>query len=452
MSTIPNSDIKNQDGRLFSEEAEQSTLGAMFLSADAVNKAVADKVTADTFYSEPHRIIFKAMLALHERKESVDFVTVSDELKKSGNLEKVGGGAYIAELADSVPSAASIGSHIKILFERWDYRKTLQYVEDCRNALENGEDPQESKRILTTQLSALELKRTAKKPQSLAEIIEEISDAKIEPSKPITTGYSDLDKILNGGFDKKELIIIGARPAVGKTTLALNFAIRAAKQGHTTLFLSLEMPKAQVLNKIASNVNQTDYNVIKNAKAGTIGDHYVKVNAEGIADKIIVHDVSLTIGELKAHVAQTVTELAESGQTLDMVIVDYLQLVSLGRKSETRYSEVSEITRQLKALAMELDIPVIAPAQLSRDGKADPELHHLKESGELEQSADKVIFLYRGLGTEEKPIEPLNVKIAKNRTGYTETIRLTFRKAVNRFELSTKAPEPKAKKTTPWMG
>ncbi|MEG0825852.1 MAG: replicative DNA helicase [Bacilli bacterium] len=428
-------------------EAEQSVIGAMFLSKNALQKAV-ESLDKELFYIDAHIKIFGIISDLCEKKSSVDITTVSSELKKRGLLKQIGGNEYLSELVTSVPTAANIDEYIKIVDENAILRKLIdettvitsecyQQTKPFSEILENAE-----KRIFSvvktqkgTEFRTIQdvLFKTQQQLEKLSQNHNEVTG--------IATGFYDLDK-KTLGMHGGELIILAARPGMGKTSFALNVATNIAINSKKTVALfNMEMNAEQLVMRMLSSVGQIDNNKLK---AGRLEhDDWKKLNEaiSRLADtKIFIDDTSdMTINEIRAKCRR----LATSEKGLDVIVIDYLQLISgTSRNSNNRQQEVSDISRGLKTMAMELNVPVIAAAQLSRsvEGREDkrPLLSDLRESGSIEQDADIVSFLFseayykKDLAIDENTVKS-ELILAKHRNGSTGSIDLVFKKNTSTF-------------------
>ncbi len=423
-------------------EAERSTLGSMLLEKDAIYKSI-EILKPDDFYREAHRVIFEVVAGLANKGEPVDIITVSEELKQRNMLDKIGGVAYLTVLANSVPTAANIEYYAKIVEEKALLRSIISVAteivgmgyagtDDVNNILDEAE-----KRIF--QISQ---KRNVKGFVNLKNILIETFERieKIYETKGgvtgVPTGFSDLDR-MTAGLQPSDLIILAARPSMGKTTFALNIARNVAvdKKIPVVVF-SLEMSKEQLALKLLCSEAGVDNQRIR---TGTLMDNdWPRLShALGhLSDCSIFIDDSpgLTALEIRSRARRI---KAENG--LGLVVIDYLQLMQSRNRSENRQQEVSEISRSLKSLARELSVPVISLSQLSRavEQRTDkrPYLADLRESGSLEQDADLVAFLYRddyyNPETDKKNITELI--IAKQRNGPVGTVELLFQKEFSKF-------------------
>lgn len=428
-------------------DAEQSVLGAMFLSKYALQKAV-ETLNKDLFYSEANGKIFEVMSLLAEQNIPIDATTVTSELENKNILSQVGGVEYITDIINTVPSAVNIDEYIKIVEEKAIRRRLIDTSAEI--ATEGYNSQNDISEILDTAekkiLNVVKFKKGTEF-KSIQEVLykaqndlEKLAQTKGEITG-LATGFYDLDKITSG-FHENELIIIAARPAMGKTAFALNLASNIAIQsGKTVALFNMEMDAEQLINRMLSSIGQIEG---KKFRTGHLENEDWKKLNEAISKlaetKIFIDDTpGMTIGEIRAKCRR----LASSEKGLGIVIIDYLQLISgSARYAGNRQQEVSEISRSLKTLAMELKIPVIALAQLSRtvEGREDkrPLLSDLRESGSIEQDADIVAFLYRDdYYTKETSIDENTSKsefiIAKHRNGPTTTVDLIFKRNTSTF-------------------
>lgn len=437
-------------------EAEQAVLGAMLIDKEAIAKAT-EVLSADDFYREAHRVIFSAMLELYNKNEAVDMVTVTEILKRDNKLEDIGGIAYITSLANVVLTAANVKYHADIVAEKSVLRQLVRVsTEIAAMGYEANEDV--GTLLDTAGSRILEISNRKKKNDFTA-----INDILMDSVQSIESllqnkggltglpaGFADLDK-LTSGLHPSDFIILAARPSMGKTALALNIVQNVALRAHKVIggeprsvaFFSLEMSKEQLVNRMLC------------AEAG-IDSQRLRVGEMHDEDWTHLWDACDTMSRAKIYIDDTagITAMdmrsrarrlkAEHG--LDLIVVDYLQLMQGSGKrnnSGDRQQEVSEISRSLKALARELDVPVLALSQLSRSVESRqvkrPMLSDLRESGSLEQDADIVAFLYRedyyNPETENKHTELI---IAKHRNGPVDTVNLFFQKQFTKFVGFTK--------------
>ena len=430
-------------------EIEQCVLGAMFLSDQAVKKCV-ENLTPDVFFLDAHRKIFEVMQNLSEQNIMIDAPLVIAELEKRGILDSVGGTEYLTVILNSVISSSNIDEHIKIVNEKAILRRLIDVSSSIIDNAYDG-DTELSDVLENAETKILNVVKTRKGSEfksiqdvlnRTVEQINRIVDNKGEVTG-LSTGFTDLDK-LTTGFHPHELIIIAARPAMGKTAFALNLATNIAQSTTKTVALfNMEMGAEQLAMRMIAAEGELDLGKLKRGELDK--NDFNKID-EAVArlgnTNLVIDDTSgMTIGEIKAKCRR----LASSENGLGIVIIDYLTLIMGSTKYQgNRQQEVSEISRSLKTMAMELDIPVVALAQLSRnveqrDDKR-PMLSDLRESGSIEQDADIVAFLYRDdyyqlkKGQEEtSDISQSEFIVAKHRSGPTDTINLLFKRNISKF-------------------
>ena len=430
-------------------EIEQCVLGAMFLSDQAIKKCV-ENLTPDVFFLDAHRKIFEVMQNLSEQNIMIDAPLVIAELEKRGILDSVGGTEYLTVILNSVISSSNIDEHIKIVNEKAILRRLIDVSSSIIDNAYDG-DTELSDVLETAETKILNVVKTRKGSEfksiqdvlnRTVEQINRIVDNKGEVTG-LSTGFTDLDK-LTTGFHPHELIIIAARPAMGKTAFALNLATNIAQSTTKTVALfNMEMGAEQLAMRMIAAEGELDQGKLKRGELDK--NDFNKID-EAVArlgnTNLVIDDTSgMTIGEIKAKCRR----LASSENGLGIVIIDYLTLITGSTKYQgNRQQEVSEISRSLKTMAMELDIPVVALAQLSRnveqrDDKR-PMLSDLRESGSIEQDADIVAFLYRDdyyqlkKGQEEtSDISQSEFIVAKHRSGPTDTINLLFKRNISKF-------------------
>ena len=437
-------------------EAEQSVLGAMLIDKEAIAK-VTEVLNADDFYREAHRVIFTAMLELYNKNEAVDLITVTDILRRDNKLEDIGGIAYITSLANIVLTAANVKYHADIVAEKSVLR---QMVKVSTEIAAMGYEANDEVGVLldTAESRILEISNRKKKadftPISAVLMDSVQSIEKLLNNKGgltgIPTGFNDLDK-LTSGLHPSDFIILAARPSIGKTALALNIVQNVALRAHkrvggdprSVAFFSLEMSKEQLVNRMLCAEASIDS---QRLRIGEMSDKdwdalWAACDTMSKAKIYIDDTAGITVMDMRSRARRL---KAEHG--LDLIVVDYLQLMQGSGKRNTsgdRQQEVSEISRSLKALARELDVPVLALSQLSRGVEARqvkrPMLSDLRESGSLEQDADIVAFLYRedyyNPETENKHTELI---IAKHRNGPVDTVNLFFHTQFTKFVGFTK--------------
>ncbi|HZP18121.1 MAG TPA: replicative DNA helicase [Terriglobales bacterium] len=429
-------------------EAERSILGAILLDNLAYNQA-AEHLKTDDFLLDAHRRIYARMMELAESSRSIDLITLSEELDRHGELESIGGAAYITGLLDGVPDRPSIEHYVKIVRDKALLRGLIHAATTAIARASEASDPaEEILNDVEAQIFQLSEKRIGRGFMGVQEIIKESFgsvDALLQRGRRITgleTHYADLDE-KTSGLQKSDLIIIAGRPSMGKTSFAMNIAENAAIQdGKTVAIFSLEMSKEALLQRMLCSVARVDAHKFR---TGSLWQDDMRKIAEAVEQlahaPIFIDDApGITVSEMRAKARR----LLQSQGALDLIVVDYLQLMSGGGKRyENRTQEVSAISRGLKALAKEMAVPVVALSQLSRApesrgaGDHRPQLADLRESGSIEQDADVVAFIFR----EEvyKPDDPevegmAEVIIRKQRNGPTGTVKMAFLKASTRFE------------------
>ncbi|MGA4670654.1 replicative DNA helicase [Propionibacteriaceae bacterium Y1923] len=421
--------------------AEQSVLGAMLMSKDAIANVV-EVLKGRDFYRPAHELIYDAILDLYGRGEPADPITVADELGKRGEIQRVGGHVYLADLLASISIAANAGYYAEIVRDKAVLRRL---VEASIKVAQLGYQAQGDVADIVdaAQQAVYEVAdgKSSEDYQPLKDLIEPTIDEieAIEGRKGVMsgvpTGFADLDDLTNG-LHGGQMIIIAARPAVGKSTLALDFARAAAiKHKLTTVFFSLEMSRTEIVMRLLSAEAQVFLGSIRGGKMNDEDWRRVVAKTPLISEAPLFIDDSpnLTMMEIRAKARRL-----KQRHDLKMVVIDYMQLMSSGKKVESRQLEVSEFSRQIKLLAKELDVPVIALSQLNRGpeqrGDKKPMLSDLRESGSLEQDADMVILLHREdvYDAENRPGEA-DLVVAKHRNGPTGTITTAFQGHYSRF-------------------
>ena len=430
----------------YSIEAEESLLGNIMLYPDAMRQCVDAGITADDFYLEKHRSIYNIMSSMFENKEKVDTVSLSTKLKDFGIYDKIGGLEYVMQLANATISANNTAEYISIIRNKSLARKVIKVGEEISNdafdtsvgvdeMLENVE--RKVTEVTRSKTSADFLSGEAVFDQTIRHI-QAIQEAGSDITG-VRTLYSDLDS-KTAGFQKGDLIIVAARPSMGKTALALNLAMNSASvtPGAVAIF-SLEMPAEQVATRILAAKSKVE---IQKLRTGTLNDEeWSRINIAAQELKKQNFYIDDTPGIKVSEMYAKARKLAQD-EGLYMIVVDYIQLIQATGKSDSRQQEVSEISRRLKAMARELSVPVIALSQLSRSVEARqdkrPMLSDLRESGALEQDADLVLFLYRDAyynreENAENTREDVELLIAKHRNGPTGKVTLAFEKEINAF-------------------
>lgn len=418
-------------------EAEMSILGGILLENEAINR-VLDVLVPEDFYRETHRKIMRAMIELNEHREPCDLITLTTMLKKRGDLEEVGGGAYLATLVDFVPTAANIAYYSKIVKEKailrtlifaateiitQGYDEQVEIEQLLDNAQKNIFDISENKlKPAFYQVSAI-LKDTIKNIEALYEKKDHVTG--------VPTGYQDLDD-KTAGFQRGDLIIIAGRPSMGKTAFALNIAQYAAihaQPNQPVALFSLEMSKEQLVTRLLCSEARVDASRLRTGHLLETDWHKLTRGASALHEaKIFIDDTpAISVLEMRAKSRRLKAE-----HNVGMIVVDYLQLMRGGSNPESRQQEISEISRSLKALAKELEVPVVALSQLNRglESRTDkrPMMSDLRESGAIEQDADVVMFIYREDKYNENSLSKNMAKILieKHRNGPTGGVDLYF--------------------------
>ncbi len=438
-----------------SVDVEASVLGAILIDQDAITK-VADALRPNDFYDDRHRVIYESCLTLYDSGQPIDVITLSEELRKEGTLQDVGGSAYITQLTNTVPTSANAEQYASIVATKSIRRRLIQASSEISKI---GSD---EKRSIAELIEEAESKLFEVSKQhvgndviSLEDILAESFDRldSLHKNKGslrgVTTGFKDLDSML-AGLQRSDLIILAARPSMGKTAMALNIAQNVAiKAKEPVLLFSLEMSKEQLVDRMLASeagvhswklrngdLSDTDFEKIGNAM-GALGEA-----------KLFIDDTpGISVSDLRTKARREAHK-----HKLGLIIVDYLQLMSGGNRfsnSENRVQEISEISRGLKIIARELNVPVLALSQLSRSVESRnpkiPQLADLRESGSIEQDADVVMFLYRDdyYNEESEKQNILDVLVKKHRNGPTGKVELYFdREQQKIFNLDRKHEDP----------
>jgi replicative DNA helicase len=428
-------------------EAEKCVLGAILIDNPSFNHA-AEVIDAQDFFRDAHRRIFEKMIGLSERSQPIDPVTLKDELNRSGELDEVGGPAYVASLTDGVPRSANVEYYAKIVKEKSTLRRLIQSANDILirsyDAEEDADNLLDEAERSIFQIAEHRL-RTGFVPLSQLvnsgyELIEKLQEHKGLVTG-VPTGFVDLDE-MTSGFQKSDLIIVAARPSMGKTSLVLNMGLHAATEaGKSVGIFSLEMSKEQLFMRMLTSEARVDAHRFRGGFLGEQDyDRLVAAFARLHEAKVFIDDTpSAGILEMRAKARRLKME-----HGLDMIVIDYLQLMQGRGRFENRQQELASISRSLKILAKELEVPIVALSQLSRapESRSDhrPQLSDLRESGALEQDADVVLFIFRedmySVDGERAPESEGTAEliIGKQRNGPIGTVRLAFLKQYTRFE------------------
>ena len=440
-------------------EAEMAALGSVMIEPHAAN-TLFELLDETCFYKDAHRRIFLAARNLYSHSQAIDVLTVSSELEKSKELDKVGGLYYLTELVERIPSAANIEQYCRIVLNRALLRKLIEVAGEIQqDCYEGGEDADSVIDVAEKKIFNLSERSKRKSFEHLRPILFETMNlidhynAKADGVIGVPTGFKDLDRLLSG-LQNSELIILAARPSMGKTALALNMARTAAGYGVPVGIFSLEMASPQIAMRLLCSEARIDAHLVRIGKLPQ--DQMSKLmNALGTLEKAPIYiddSPAMTIMEIRSKARRLKIEY-----NIGLLVVDYLQLVHGVGRIESRQIEIAQISQSLKALAKELDIPVLALSQLSRAvearGERKPMLSDLRESGAIEQDADVVMFIYRP--SVYGPVEPgqendAEIIIAKQRNGPTDSMNCYFYKEYLLFagkesrqpEIQTISPAP----------
>jgi len=431
-------------------EAEEALLGSLLIDPDVISH-VANLVAPEDFYLARHGEIYDVIRTLFDHGDPVDFVTVTAELERRDKLEEVGGRGYITSLVNAVPTAINAFQYAQIVQEKATLRQLISVAGDiARKAYDDSQDAGDVVNEAEKLIFAIAERRLEQDLVAISDVVPRVIDdikelhARSGEVLGVPSGFKLLDKIL-GGFQKSDLIILAARPGMGKTSLALNIALNAAKNHRAQIAIfSLEMSREQLVQRLLSQEAGLDSQKLRLGQIyGEEQWHFLEEAANTLRTcRIYIDDTAaLSPFELRTKARRL---YAEHG--LDMIIVDYMQLMHGGRRSENRVQEISFISRTMKQLARELKVPVLALSQLSRqvENRSDkrPQLSDLRESGSIEQDADLVLFIYRE-GKYDKESDRSNVAeiiIAKHRHGPTGSVDLFFDEKLTQFTEVVREP------------
>ena len=430
-------------------DMEEAVLGALMLDKNAVAEVI-DILKPDSFYKESHSNIFEAIQQLFHSTQPVDILTVTQQLRKNGNLEIAGGAYYITQLTNRVASAANVEFHARIVLQKYIQRELIRISgETIRDAFEDTTDVLELLDKAERNLFGIAESNIRRKYETMsglvAKALKEVEIAAKQESgvTGVPSGFTELDRV-TAGWQRSDLIIIAARPGMGKTAFVLSLARNAAVRFNKPIaFFSLEMSSIQLVNRLVASETEID---TEKLKKGTLAPHEwqqlnLKVTPLTNAPIYIDDTPALSVFELRAKCRRLAAE-----KKIEMIIIDYLQLMVGGQdnKNGNREQEISHISRSLKGIAKELNIPIIALSQLSRNVEKSqtkkPQLSDLRESGAIEQDADMVMFIYRpeyyGLTETEDNLPATNVAeiiVAKNRNGALKSVNLKFLGHLTKF-------------------
>ena len=425
-------------------EAEEGVLGGILVDNHAIDRAV-EILMPDDFYREAHRKIMRAFLALNDRGEAIDLITLSDQLRGSNQLEEIGGSTYLAELTERVPTAANVAHYARIVKDKAVLRSLITTMNDI--SVRSYESPGDVESFLDeAEQRVYEIAERKTRPSffRMRDIVVESMKAveqlyeKRELVTGVPTGFTDLDR-KTAGLQPGDLIIVAGRPSMGKTALALNVAQYAAQEHQCGVAIfSLEMGKEQLAFRMLCSEAHVDQSKVRAGFAAERDYPKLAIAADRLSDAPVYIDDTAGLGvmELRAKARRL---SRERDSNLGLIIVDYLQLMK-GPPTDSREQEISAISRSLKALAKELDVPVVALSQLNRqvEQRADkrPVMADLRESGAIEQDADVIMFLYREWVYDQKNADERNAEliIGKQRNGPTGTVPLAFFAEYTRFD------------------
>jgi len=431
-------------------DAERSVLGSMLIDNESIHRVV-EALSAEAFYREAHRKIFSAVIDLYQRNEPADLVTVTTELKSKGWLEEAGGATYLSSLVDNIPSSANAAAYARIVREK-ALRRML--IEGATEIAERGYQEEGDVEHFVDQAEKIILEVAQRRiRQSFISVREIVKDSfkaieqlyeRKELITGVPTGYRELDR-LTSGLQRSDLIVVAGRPSMGKTALALNMAEHAAVEGgHKVAIFSLEMSKEQLVQRLLCSRAEVDATKLRGGFLGE-SDWPKLTRAAGLLSEapIFIDDTpAINALEVRAKARRLMRE-----HGLDLIVVDYLQLMRGIGRSESREREISEISRALKALAKELAVPVVALSQLNRGVEARqdkrPQLADLRESGAIEQDADVIAFIYRDemYNRESPDAGKAEVIVGKQRNGPTGKVKLAFRGNITRFDDLAHGPD-----------
>jgi replicative DNA helicase len=445
-----NSDAKVEKLKVppHSIEAEQSVLGSMLIAPDSWDK-VAEVVVETDFYNRSHQIIFRAILRLLTKSHPIDLITVSEDLEGMDELESAGGFAYLGELAKNTPSSANVSAYAQIIKERAVIRELIGVAHVIADTGYNPEGRNSGEILDMAESKVFEIaeKRTGKDegPKNVEAVLTKTIDrleVLVKSNKEVTgvsTGYTDLDK-KTSGLQPSDLIIVAARPSMGKTTFAMNLCENAMLlEEKPVLVFSLEMPSEQIMMRMLASLSRVDQTKIRTAQLDDEDWARMSNTMAMLKDKdnLFIDDSS---GLTPMDVRTRARKLAREKGGISLIMIDYLQLMQVPGLSDNRTLEIAEISRSLKSLAKELEVPVVALSQLNRslEQRSDkrPINSDLRESGSIEQDADLIMFIYRDEVYNEQSTDQgvAEIIIGKQRNGPIGTSRLTFQGQFSRFD------------------
>ncbi len=427
-------------------EAEQSVLGGLFLDQDALIKVV-ERVQAADFYRQDHKLIFNAILTLDQEGKPFDLVTVAEWLESHQQLDEAGGLPYLAALVEDTPSAGNVGAYADIVRKRSVLRQLIAATVKINETVFNPKGRSSEEVLDFAEQTVFEIAEQDNRGKRAYKIIQDLLTTALDrvdelyrkktPITGIATGFEDFDE-KTAGLQRSDLVIVAGRPSMGKTAFAINIAEHAAiKEQLSVAVFSMEMPGEQLAMRMMSSLGRVDQHKVRTGKLNDEDWPRLTSAVSLLQDKKLVVDdtPALTPAELRARCRRIARE-----HSLDLIIIDYLQLMQIPGTSENRATEISEISRSLKAMARELQVPVVALSQLNRSLEQRPNkrpvMSDLRESGAIEQDADVIVFIYRDeVYDEDTPDKGLaEIIIGKQRNGPIGTVKLTFLGQYTRFE------------------
>ena len=420
-------------------EAEQAVLGSLLIDPACIGEVV-EKINSDDFYYTENRMIFEAAYSMFTTGQKIDAVTILDEMKKRNVYDKCGGKEYFLQLMEITPTAANVREYCAIIRDKRMLRDILTVSQEIAQAVSEGGEASAVAELAEQKIYSVrngrEIKGLTHIKGAIHDVYDRLEELAMHPGglPGITTGISAIDMFI-GGLNRSDLILVAARPGMGKTSIALNMAVSAAKNSKKSVVIfQLEMSKEQVASRMISSAAMIDS---RKLRLGELTENdwiaVARTTGELASYSIYIDDnPAITVGEMKA-------KCRRLGAGLGLIVIDYLQLMQTGRHSDNRVAEIGEISRSLKIMAKELDVPVLCLSQLSRgpEQRADkrPMLSDLRESGAIEQDADIVMFLYRD-DYYDNTSEDKNIAeciIAKNRHGSTGTVKLQWAGEYTKF-------------------
>jgi replicative DNA helicase len=434
---------RDQASLPWSAEAEQSLLGALLLDSDALGRISHRGVEASHFFDHRNREVWSAIGAMVARREPVDVITVFECLRDAGADERAGGLAYLNALAQSVPSASNVGRYADVVIEKATRRAVIAAAAQVQDLAREASAPDEILDRAASIFAGIRRTRAASAPRSLSELVgdrieywQALSEGDVQPG--IATGLGHLDEAFGGGIKPGKVIVLAARPSVGKTSLATQIGINIAAQGHRVLMISQEMPACDLVDRIVANLGRVSLGSVTTGRCE--GDDSTRL-AEGSerAARLpfyVDDQPALTLLDIRSKARQV-----QQAGGLALLVVDYVQLCASAGGVERRHHQIEQISRGMKQLAKELGVCVLLLSQLSRGGaNAEPELDHLKESGAIEEDADAVILLHPTGKGDAGAVQVL-AKIPKNRQGRRGRFALELHGRTQRWTASTLSQE-----------